>query len=185
MNGDNSERIPQEGECREAGKYGILDEASAVAQRVLEEIEALAGTTACKSVQLLRLSPSKFTRDSRCTVSEPSYARLSDIGPWECLSDVCPHLLGRTPFVWVVHFALGLLQLCFQFKNGMGQTEIVTTKFVIRVVCNVNKGIVHTRKGRFFAERSGRAERLLCTFCFNGSTIKNIWTPALIGTHRC
>ena len=55
MNGDHSERISQEGECREAGKYGLLDEASAVAQRVLEEIEALAGTTACKSVQLVRL----------------------------------------------------------------------------------------------------------------------------------
>ena len=36
MNGDNSERLPQEGEF-------------------LEEIETLAGTTACKSVQLLRL----------------------------------------------------------------------------------------------------------------------------------
>ena len=36
MNGDNSERLPQEGECRNEEEYGIL-------------------TTACKSVQLLRL----------------------------------------------------------------------------------------------------------------------------------
>ena len=49
MNGDNSERLPQEGECRNEEEYGILERASAVAQRVLEEIEALAGTTACRS----------------------------------------------------------------------------------------------------------------------------------------
>ena len=55
MNGDNSERLPQEGECRNEEEYGILERASAFSQRVLEEIETLAGTTACKSVQLLRL----------------------------------------------------------------------------------------------------------------------------------
>ena len=55
MNGDNSERLPQEGECRNESESGILESASIFAQRVLEEIEALAGTTACKSVQLVRL----------------------------------------------------------------------------------------------------------------------------------
>ena len=55
MNGDHTERIPQEGECREAGEYGLLEKASAVARGVLESIEALAGTTACKSVQLVKL----------------------------------------------------------------------------------------------------------------------------------
>jgi len=52
MNGDSSDRLPQEGECRNEAECDILDAASEVAQRVLEEIEALAGTTACKSVQL-------------------------------------------------------------------------------------------------------------------------------------
>ena len=55
MNGDQAERIPQEGKCRNENESGILEEASAFAQRVLEEIEALAGTTACKSVQLVEL----------------------------------------------------------------------------------------------------------------------------------
>ena len=55
MNGDNSERLPQEGECRNESAGSILEGASAVARGVLEEIEALAGTTACKSVQLVRL----------------------------------------------------------------------------------------------------------------------------------
>ena len=55
MNGDQAERLSQEGECREKGKCSVLDAASETARRVLEEIEALAGTTACKSVQLVRL----------------------------------------------------------------------------------------------------------------------------------
>ena len=55
MNGDSIERLPQEVECHQDGESGILESASAFAHRVLEEIEALAGTTACKSVQLVRL----------------------------------------------------------------------------------------------------------------------------------
>ena len=55
MNGDYSERLPQEGECRNEEECGILDAASEAARRVLEEIKALAGTTTCKSVQLVRL----------------------------------------------------------------------------------------------------------------------------------
>ena len=54
MNGDNTERIPQESECQNETESGILERASAFAQRILEEIEALAGTTSCKSVQLVR-----------------------------------------------------------------------------------------------------------------------------------
>ena len=54
-NGDQTERLSQESECREINEGGILERASAFAQRVLEEIEALAGTTSCKSVQLVRL----------------------------------------------------------------------------------------------------------------------------------
>ena len=55
MNGDQVERLPQKGERRENSQYGILESASAFAQGVLESIEALAGTTTCKSVQLVKL----------------------------------------------------------------------------------------------------------------------------------
>ena len=54
-NGDQTERLSQESECREINEGGILERASAFAQRVLEEIEAFAGTTSCKSIQLVRL----------------------------------------------------------------------------------------------------------------------------------
>jgi hypothetical protein len=68
MNGDSSERLSQESECREAGQYGILDEASAVALGVLKEIEALAGTTTCKSVQLVKLK--KWALEQGCWFSD-------------------------------------------------------------------------------------------------------------------
>ena len=54
-NGYQAERLPQKSECREDCEGGILESASTFAYRVLKEIEALAGTTACKSVQLISL----------------------------------------------------------------------------------------------------------------------------------
>ena len=70
MNGDHTDRLPQEGECRNENESGILEDASAFAQRVLEEIEALAGTTACKSVQLVRLK--KWAQEQGCWFDSPT-----------------------------------------------------------------------------------------------------------------
>ena len=70
MNGDNSERLPQEGERRNETEGGILESASAVARGVLEEIEALAGITACKSVQLIRLK--KWAQEQGCWFNDLS-----------------------------------------------------------------------------------------------------------------
>ena len=64
MNGDKTERIPQTDERREISEGGILESASTFAYRVLKEIEALAGTTACKSVQLVRLK--KWAKEQGC-----------------------------------------------------------------------------------------------------------------------
>ena len=68
MNGDCSERLSQASECRNEEECGILDAASEAARRVLEEIEALAGTTACKSVQLVRLK--KWALEQGCWFSD-------------------------------------------------------------------------------------------------------------------
>ena len=70
MNGDNSEQISQESECRESAEYGILERASAYAQRVVEEIEILAGTTSCKSVQLVR--PKNWAKEHGCWFDDHS-----------------------------------------------------------------------------------------------------------------
>ena len=64
MNGDHTERLPQEGKCRNENESGILEDASSFAQRVLKEIEVLAGTTACKSVQLVRLK--RWAQEQGC-----------------------------------------------------------------------------------------------------------------------
>ena len=70
MNGDQVERIPQEGECRDESKCSLLDAASEAARRVLEEIEALAGTTSCKSVQLVNLK--KWAEQQGCWFNDRS-----------------------------------------------------------------------------------------------------------------
>ena len=68
MNGEYIERLPQESECRNEGAGCILESASAVARGVLEEIEALAGTTTCKSVQLVKLK--KWALEQGCWFSD-------------------------------------------------------------------------------------------------------------------
>ena len=69
-NGNQIERLSQESERRNEGNNGILESASAFARRVLEEIEALAGTTACKSVQLVRLR--KWAQEQGCLFDDRS-----------------------------------------------------------------------------------------------------------------
>lgn len=64
MNGDQAERLSQAGECRNEGECCLLESASAFARGVLEEIKALAGTTSCKSVQLVRLK--KWAQEQGC-----------------------------------------------------------------------------------------------------------------------
>lgn len=70
MNGDQTERLPQTGECRNEGECCILESASAFARGVLEEIKALAGTTSCKSVQLVRLK--KWAQEQGCWFDDRS-----------------------------------------------------------------------------------------------------------------
>lgn len=70
MNGDTTKRIPQEGECGENGSDSLLESASETARRVLEEIEELAGTTACKAVQLTRLR--KWAQEEGCWFNDRS-----------------------------------------------------------------------------------------------------------------
>ena len=70
MNGNHTERLSQEGECRDEEEYGLLERASSFAQRVLEEIETLAGTASCKSVQLVRLK--KWAQEQGCWYNDHS-----------------------------------------------------------------------------------------------------------------
>ena len=55
MDGDTTERLSQESQCPNAKEHGLLARASAFAGGVLSSIQALAGTTACKGVQIAKL----------------------------------------------------------------------------------------------------------------------------------
>lgn len=55
MDGDTTERLSQESQCPDAKEHGLLARASAFAGGVLSSIQALAGTTACKGVQIAKL----------------------------------------------------------------------------------------------------------------------------------
>ena len=55
MNNDSNQRVSPQGDNREDAVGSLLAEASDFARGVLESIQALAGTTSCKGVQIARL----------------------------------------------------------------------------------------------------------------------------------
>lgn len=77
MNGDTTERLSQESQCPDAKKHGLL--ARAFAGGVLSSIQALAGTTACKGVQIARLKD--WAKENDCWFENPeSLGVFSDRG---------------------------------------------------------------------------------------------------------
>ena len=70
MNGNTTERISQEGQCPNDGFDGLLARASAFAGGVLVSIQALAGTTACKGVQIARLR--EWAKENDCWIENPA-----------------------------------------------------------------------------------------------------------------
>ena len=55
MDGNTTDRLSQKSERRDEKVNSILEDAAEIAGRVLSSIQALAGTTACKGVQIARL----------------------------------------------------------------------------------------------------------------------------------
>ena len=55
MDGGRSQRISQKSKRQETSDCSLLEQAEAFAQRVLESVQALAGTANCKGVQIARL----------------------------------------------------------------------------------------------------------------------------------
>ena len=79
MDGDTTERLPQESQCPDAKEHGFLARASAFAGGVLSSIQALAGTTACKGVQIARLNA--WAKENDCWIENPeSLGVFSDRG---------------------------------------------------------------------------------------------------------
>lgn len=79
MDGDTTERLSQESQCPDAKEHGLLARASAFAGGVLSSIQALAGTTACKGVQIARLKD--WAKENDCWFENPeSLGVFSDRG---------------------------------------------------------------------------------------------------------
>ena len=55
MDGNTTDRLSQKSERRDEKVNSILEDAAEISGRVLSSIQALAGTTACKGVQIARL----------------------------------------------------------------------------------------------------------------------------------
>ena len=55
MNGNTADRISQKDNCRKEEIGSLLEDAAKISGGVLSSIQALAGTTACKGVQITRL----------------------------------------------------------------------------------------------------------------------------------
>ena len=75
MDGDTTERLSQESQCPKDGFHGLLARASAFAGGVLSSIQALAGTTACKGVQIARLKEWALNKSSFGSNFEPQSLR--------------------------------------------------------------------------------------------------------------
>ena len=55
MDGNTADRISQKDNCRKEEVGSLLEDVAKISGRVLSSIQALAGTTACKGVQITRL----------------------------------------------------------------------------------------------------------------------------------
>ena len=70
MSNDSSQQLPPQGDRRENEVGGLLAAASDFARSVLESIQALAGTTSCKGVQIARLK--KWAQEQGCWFDSPT-----------------------------------------------------------------------------------------------------------------
>ena len=78
MNNDGSKQLPPQGDGRENEIGSLLAAASDFARSVLESVQTLAGTTACKGVQIARLKDWAILHD--CWIDKNSLGTYSDRG---------------------------------------------------------------------------------------------------------
>ena len=75
MNGNTTDRLSQKDNCRKEKIGSLLENAAEIARRVLSSIQALAGTTACKGVQIARLKEWALNKSSFGSNFEPQSLR--------------------------------------------------------------------------------------------------------------
>lgn len=78
MNGTGSERLSQENKCCKNAIGGILEQAEFIAQGVLQSVQAVAGTTNCKGVQIARIA--EWAKANGCWLSKETLGNYEDRG---------------------------------------------------------------------------------------------------------
>lgn len=78
MSNDNTQRLSPQGDTGENEVGGLLAAASDFARSVLESIQALAGTTSCKGVQIARLKD--WAISNHCWIDRTTLGTYSDRG---------------------------------------------------------------------------------------------------------
>lgn len=78
MNESSSQQLSQEDQCHQTPVRSILEQAESVARRVLESVQAIAGTTACKGVQIARLK--EWAIANHCWIDRTTLGTYSDRG---------------------------------------------------------------------------------------------------------
>ena len=78
MNNDSTQQIPPQGDNGKNEVGGLLASASDFARSVLESVQALAGTTACKGVQIARLK--EWAIANHCWIDRTTLGTYSDRG---------------------------------------------------------------------------------------------------------
>ena len=69
MDGNTADRLSQKSERRDEKVNSILEDAAEISGGVLSSIQALAGTTACKGVQIARLKD--WAKENDCWIEDP------------------------------------------------------------------------------------------------------------------
>ena len=76
MDGNTADRISQKDNCRKEEIGSLLEDAAEISGGVLSSIQALAGTTACKGVQIARLKD--WAKENDCWINSSSkFLRIS------------------------------------------------------------------------------------------------------------
>ena len=79
MDGNTTEHFSLKSQCSDAKQHGLLAKSFSFARGVLSSIQALAGTTACKGVQIARLKD--WAKENDCWFENPeSLGVFSDRG---------------------------------------------------------------------------------------------------------
>ena len=89
MNGNTIDRLSQKGEPRNAKVNSILEEAAEVAGGVLSSIQALAGTTACKGVQIARLK--EWAVNNSLWIDDDTIIYKSETGGFDTYRTLSPN----------------------------------------------------------------------------------------------